>query len=453
VDTRVGDAVPADTVVANTAPADTVVADTAPANTAPADTVPADTVTLGTPPLAAVVYRRLYRDPERKLVAGVAAGLAAHLGVEVLAVRAAFTVLAALQGAGLLMYAALWVFVPQTAEPTPPPASRWSRGRQLLGLGALAACAVTAAVLTGVWQGSGIAPLVLAGAGVGLIWRQADEAQRRHWAGLPRRLVNGDSLGGTAALLRLVGGGALVLAGMAGFLATHDALVAARQGVLATVVVVAGLALVSAPVWWRLARELSEERRERIRSEERADLAARVHDSVLQTLTLIQRHAADPGQVQRLARASERELRSWLYRPTVGAEQRFGAAVEAAAADVEDTHGMPFEVVGVGDQFLDDRLRAVLAAAREAMVNAAKSSGAPSAAVFYEVSPERLELFVRDRGCGFDPAAVPSDRYGIRESILTRMTRCGGSATVRSAPGQGTEVALAVPLTTTRGGE
>lgn len=392
-----------------------------------------------------VVHRRLYRDPERKLVAGVAAGLAAHLGVEVLAVRVAFVVLAALQGAGLLMYAAFWVFVPQAVPPTPPPASRWGRRRQLLALGALSAGAVAAGLLSGVWRGGAVVPLGLAAAGVGLIWRQADEVQRSRWAGLPRRLVGGARVGTPAAALRLVGGAALVLAGMTAFLATHDALDAARQGILATVVVVAGLALISAPVWWRMARDLGDERRERIRSEERADLAARVHDSVLQTLTLIQRHAADPGQVQRLARSSERELRSWLYRPAADREQRFGAAVEFAAAEVEDSYGMSFEVVGVGDRPLDDRLQAVLAAAREAMVNAAKYSGTPGAAVFYEVSRDRAELFVRDRGSGFDPATVPADRYGIRESIVARMTRCGGTAAVRSAPGQGTEIALVLP--------
>jgi len=401
--------------------------------------------------VAGVAHRRLYRDPDRPLVAGVAAGLAAHLGVDVVLVRVAFVALAALQGAGLLMYAAFWVLVPQASVGTSAPRSRWGRSSQLVGLGALAFGVLAVAVATGSWHGSAALPLVVAAVGIGLIWRQADESLRLRWLGLSRRLIGPGPATGAAAA-RLVGGGALVLAGMAAFLATHDALAAARQGILATVVVVSGLALVSAPLWWRLWRELNEERRERIRSEERTELATRVHDSVLQTLTLIQRHAADPHQVQRLARSSERELRSWLYHPAADADRQFGAAVEAAAVEVEEVYGMPFEVVGVGDRALDESLRTVILAAREAMVNAAKSSGAASGAVFYEVEPERVTVYVRDRGAGFDPAVVPHDRYGIRESLVGRMARAGGTAVLRSAPGEGTEVALALPLRPGGGG-
>jgi signal transduction histidine kinase len=172
-----------------------------------------------------------------------------------------------------------------------------------------------------------------------------------------------------------------------------------------------------------------------------------VHDSVLQTLTLIQRNASDPIEVLRLARGSERELRGWLYTPRGDGPATLQAALLAAAADVEDEHGVQVDVVTVGDVPADERVGAVVQAAREAMVNAAKSSGAPTVSVFAEVTDGRVQVFVRDRGRGFDLAAVPADRYGVRESIVARMARNGGTAEIRTAPGSGTEVRLDLPPT------
>jgi signal transduction histidine kinase len=172
-----------------------------------------------------------------------------------------------------------------------------------------------------------------------------------------------------------------------------------------------------------------------------------VHDSVLQTLALIQSQAADPDAVRRLARRQERELRDWLYQPSATADPgttTFAGALKAAAADVEDTHGITVDVVVVGDAPLDDTLTATVAAAREGMVNAAKSSGAPNVSVFAEIRDSGVEVFVRDRGRGFDVSRVPDDRRGIRESIVGRMTRHGGTAAIRS-DGNGTEVALTAP--------
>jgi signal transduction histidine kinase len=244
--------------------------------------------------------------------------------------------------------------------------------------------------------------------------------------------------------LRIAGGAALLLAGVVGFLASNHELQAAREGVVAIVVVVAGLALMLAPWWWQLVQDLGAERRERIRSQERADLAAHLHDSVLQTLALIQRRADAPGEVQRLARSQERALRAWLYarRDESDPTQTFAAAVEAAAAQVETDHGMPMDVVTVGDCPLDDRLEAMVRAAREAMVNAAKFSGVDHADVFVEVDERDITVFVRDTGVGFDPSAVPDDRRGLADSVIGRMARHGGSGAVRSAPGEGTEVEL-----------
>jgi signal transduction histidine kinase len=188
-------------------------------------------------------------------------------------------------------------------------------------------------------------------------------------------------------------------------------------------------------------RGLAAERAERVRSQERAELAAHLHDSVLQTLALMQKRADDPREVAALARRQERELRAWLNgrRPD---EASLAAALEAAAQEVEDDHGVPIDVVTVGDVPLGERSAALVAAAREALVNASKFAGPEPISLYAEVEGDRIEAFVRDRGPGFDPAAVPEDRRGVRESIVGRMERHGGRATVHAAPGQGTEVEL-----------
>ena len=240
-------------------------------------------------------------------------------------------------------------------------------------------------------------------------------------------------------------GVALVLAGGFAFLWANGAMRPAGETVLAGLAVLIAVALIFAPSWRRLARSLAAERTERIRSQERADVGAHLHDSVLQTLALIQRSAEDPKQVAALARRQERELRGWL----AGGDSRepgdrLAAALEAAAAEVEAAAGGSVEVVAVGDCPLDERGGAWLAAAREAMLNAAKFAGEAPVSVYAELSGERIQVFVRDRGAGFDPAAVPQARRGVRESIIGRMRRAGGRATVRSLPGGGTEVEITI---------
>ena len=200
------------------------------------------------------------------------------------------------------------------------------------------------------------------------------------------------------------------------------------------------LLLVLAPWAWRLAREREAERAARIRTEERADFAARVHDSVLQTLTLIQK---EPADARRLARRQERELRAWLYPDRAAtAEGTLAGAVESAAAEIEELHGVRVEVVRTGDAPLDDRAQALVLAAREAMANAARHSGVDEVSVFLDAGDAVISLYVRDRGTGFDPEAVAADRRGLAESIRGRMERVGGSARIVSAPGEGTDVEL-----------
>ena len=220
------------------------------------------------------------------------------------------------------------------------------------------------------------------------------------------------------------------------------------------VLVIAGIVLLLGPWWLRIARDLVVERQARIRAEERTDIAARVHDSVLQTLALIQRRADDPQKVVQLARMQERELRTWLFEgrdPNQADENMtFASGIRQIQQDVESRYGVPVEAVTVGDCELDDSLNALLAAAREATVNAAKWSGAGVISLFAEVEPAEVSIVVRDRGQGFDPEAVPEDRKGLAESVHGRMTRRGGTAVVSSAPGEGTKVSLKMPRSATQ---
>ena len=205
---------------------------------------------------------------------------------------------------------------------------------------------------------------------------------------------------------------------------------------------VCGLAIVIGPWVYRLASDLSDERAERVRTQERADVAAHLHDSVLQTLALIQKNADDGATVARLARAQERDLRSWLYAGESTDERTVASALRGVSARIEDEYGVSVEVVNVGDCDLDEELRPIVHATGEAVTNAAKHAGTGKVDVYAEITGAAVDVFVRDRGRGFDPDAVPADRYGVRNSIIDRMQRHGGSAEVRSAPGDGTEVRL-----------
>jgi signal transduction histidine kinase len=306
-----------------------------------------------------------------------------------------------------------------------------------------------------------VSPGVVALAGLVVVWRHAGPEDRQAAARLAsllsgagpaaeptrRRLV--------VASLRLAAGVALIGGGTSALLAPKGLTGADFTAAAAALGVVAGFALVLAPWWLRLGRDLASERRERARAEERAEMAAHLHDSVLQTLALIQRSAADPQQVQRLARAQERQLRSWLFDPPPGQRDGLGPASISGALltlqqEVETDHGVRVELVTVGDAPLDEASKALLAAAREATVNSAKWSGADVVSIYAEAEPTALSVFVRDRGRGFDPAEVAPDRKGISESIHARVRRCGGTSSVRSSPGQGTEVALKIERTAPR---
>ena len=406
----------------------------------------AQTAATAAPGPAEAPARRLVRVSRGRKLAGVARGLSEHLGVDVLVIRTLFVVLALASGAGFVMYGAFWVFAPlEVSDDDDVVLGRTWHERDfgmLLALGSLALGGALLLSALGIGLNPGLlVPLVVVGVGVVILWRQADDSQRERWrvATATRRLPDAVRAGVGIALVLI--GGAAILVGPVELDGTSG-------GLIAAIVVTAGLALVSGPWWMRMVRDLNAERSARIREQERAEVAAHVHDSVLHTLTLIQRHVDDPREVSRLARAQERELRGWLYRPRSDPAATVTSEVERVAAEVEDAHGVAIEVVVVGDAPLDEDLGAMLHATREALVNAAKYARDSPISVYSEVEPERVTIFVRDRGPGFDPAAVPEDRLGLRQSVVGRMQRHGGVATVRSADGEGTEVQLEMPRST-----
>src|SRR6187397_2041329 len=343
-----------------------------------------------------------------RVIAGVCAGIAQTLAVDVTLVRLVFALLALAGGAGIVLYLALWAY-----SRTP---RRWVAAVLVLLAGGLLLSALG-------FSDRSVTGIALIAAGLALAWRQGGSFH-------PEAPL---SYGGIA----LAALGAVVLLSDGG---TSTAL-------LAPGAVAGALLLIGGPWVWRLAVERDAERAARIRSEERSDVAARVHDSVLQTLALIQRHSDEPRRVASLARRQERELRGWLYadRPLGDDGSSVVAALSSAAADVEDVFGVRIELASSGDAEADG---AIVLAAREAMTNAAKFAGVEEIDVFAEVTENEIAVFVRDRGAGFDPAAVPEDRYGIAESIRGRLERAGGSASVVSTPGEGTEVELRIPRST-----
>lgn len=398
--------------------------------------------------------RRLRRRQDDRILGGVAAGLSARIGIDVTVVRVALVLFGLTSGVGVAAYLVAWLLVPEEGQ-TRAMGARAVADRRGLALAAALLPVVLVALVVGSaagapWLDSVAWPAYVSAAGLILVWRNGSPPERatlrRLVAPLSRLGAPGRSRRGWAVRLA---GGVLLAAGGVG------ALMATRRGssfvpLVGVALVAAGVVVVFGPWWLDLGRQLVAERQARARAEERADMAARVHDSVLQTLAMIQTRADQPQQVVRLARAQERELRSWLFdgRPP-GADTEVDATLARALArlqrDVEDAHGVPVEAVVVGDCPLTGDLRALVAAGREAAVNAAKWSGAPVVSVFAEVEPAAVSLFVRDRGVGFDPAAVGPTHRGLAESVHGRLRRHGGTAEVRSAPGAGTEVRLRMP--------
>lgn len=419
------------------------------------------------PPNEPPPVRRAYRRADGRVLSGVAGGIADHLGVPDIVVRLVFIAATVFGGFGVLIYAALWFLMPLEVPTVPaapglaaatrndfrrdqpPPTSETKERKKEKNRGQLTALVVVGLgvlLLLNV-AGLGIAgkmfwPLVFAGTGLALIWRQADEGQKAAWTSNAPTIGALFGKGGLKSVIRVLVGLVLIGTAVTVFLVQNNKLSMVGDVLVALLLAVVGIGVIAGPWVHRLTRDLNSERSERIRSQERADMAAHLHDSVLQTLALIQKQANDPRAVVRLARSQERDLRSWLYDEDDNADQTLSGAAKRAAAEVEDSHGVPVEVVTVGDCDLTEGLSAMVRAARESMVNAAKHSGADKIDVFVEVDGDRAEMFVRDRGKGFDTEGVPEDRLGLRHSVMGRMERHGGRATVRSNPETGTEVRL-----------
>ncbi len=394
--------------------------------------------------------RRLERPVRGRYLGGVCAGLAEHLGLNVLHVRLAFVLASFAGGAGIAAYLFLWALTPQSLG-TPPVAravagavsrrANESVRNLVVGLGLLFVGGALVAQQRGVNLRLGVLiPILTVVGGAVLAWSQLDDAERGRW-------LVGDTgpAGRRAGLLRLGIGIALATIGVVVLVTQGRGFSGLWEVGIPAVAVLAGVALVAAPWGVRLWADLRAEQAQRIRETERADIAAHLHDSVLQTLALIQRQAGDSAAVVRLARAQERELRGWLYAGPFGSQASLASAVTEVAHEVEDLHGMPIELVVTGDRPLDVGGAALVRALREALLNAVRHGAAPVSA-YVEVGSESVEAFVRDHGPGFDLDAVPQDRFGVRESILGRMSRHGGAAALRRLE-QGTEVSLTLPVT------
>lgn len=393
------------------------------------------------------------RVPQDRLLGGVAAGVSVRTGVDVTFVRTVFVIAALVGGFGVAAYFVAWLLVPATGE-TSSIGTRALGDRTGITLAAgLASLLIALFVLVSLagagWLGSVAWAFVISVVGAVLISRNAPPEEQATLRRLADPFIGftGDTRRSRVALRALIGA-VLLLAGVITLLVGHTSAALLRP-LAGVILVIAAMVVVLGPWWLRVGRDLVAERQARIRAEERADMASRVHDSVLQTLALIQRRATDPHQVIQLARAQERELRSWLFDGrapgSMTADTTFASGVRLIQSEVEAQHGVTVEVVTVGDCAVDADLQALLAAAREATVNAAKWSGAQVISLYAEVEPDEVSLFVRDRGRGFDPAAVPADRKGLSESVHARMVRRGGTASVRSGLGAGTEVKLAMP--------
>ena len=373
----------------------------------------------------------LRRSSDDRVVAGVGGGIGRHVGVDPTVVRLSLVVLAVANGLGVVLYLGAWALMPAEAPPpAPPPVGARARSTdRAVGLGLLTLGTLLLFARVGLLLPAGVVwAVALSAAGLALAWARTDEANRTR-----------------GLIVRIAGGGILLVVGLGLLFASGGALSTIGGLGLAILATGLGVGLLLGPWIVRLWRDLDVERRERIRSEERSEMAAHLHDSVLQTLALIQRADA-PGRARALARRQERELRAWLFdeRPPdgEGVASTLAAALERVVTDVEDRHDVQVDLVVVGDCAMEPRLDALVAALREAAFNAARHAGVADVSVYVEIEPEWVTAYVRDRGAGFALDTVEPGRVGVRESILGRMSRHGGRAEVHTAPGEGTEVVL-----------
>jgi signal transduction histidine kinase/phage shock protein PspC (stress-responsive transcriptional regulator) len=391
---------------------------------------------------------RVARAERGRVVAGVCAGWAQRYSVDPYVLRLALIVLTLPAGLGAVVYAAAWLLsVPPTPAASPPTRPPSASQRVLVSRSMGVACATGSVLLlcrgVGVWPGDTVmVPVVGMAIGAGLLWFQGRD-EPRSANPLSRAMAP------SATQARAAFGVFLTLAGVVALVVRGVDLRSLPAALAAIATVLAGVALLGGPYIAGLTAQLRAEERARIRVEERSEMAAQLHDSVLQTLALMQRSASDPRRMVTLARRQERQLRNWLY----GAATPSGslsASIEAVGNEVEDDHQVRVESVVVGDASPTPAVDALIGAIREAVVNAAKHSGCDTVSVFVEVRADLVVAFIRDTGKGFEPALVPATGHGIAASIRERLDRVGGSATLSASPGDGTEWELSVPISGAR---
>ena len=391
----------------------------------------------------AVPRPRLERSRSDRVIGGVAAGIGHHLGVEPTTVRVAFVLLSLAFGFGIVVYLLTWLLAP--LEALDPAAKAVARSpirptlSQAFGAALILVGVVIVLYVSGFWFGEAFAwPVTLAAIGFAILWARSGEDRSGR---SPLDVV----ISGRRSITRVAIGSLLIVGAALVYLGNSYSISTAGPMLLAALVAIGGLGLIGGPWIWSIGRDLMEERNTRIRTEERAEMAAHLHDSVLQTLALIQRAPAQ-REMASLARTQERELRAWLYgrAPTL-AGARLRDAIDAMAGRVERDQQVKVEAIVVGDADLDERIRALVAAVGEATLNAARHSEATEVSVYVEVEDDATTAYVRDLGTGFDPDQVAADRRGIADSIVGRLERHGGTAHVTSRPGGGTEVAMRLP--------
>ncbi|MEN8114428.1 MAG: PspC domain-containing protein [Actinomycetota bacterium] len=386
-----------------------------------------------------VLSGHLTRSADDRVVAGLAGGIAARLGISTVYVRAGFAALSLAGGFGALCYIVGWIITPDEQQhgsmiqADEPPTSGQRLGLALGFLGLLFFLEAA-----GLWFGSVVWPSALFFFGAALVWDRSSRERRERLAQLTKPAEDGTR----RSRPQIFAGAALMAIGIVVVLASLDSFQSLGPVAIAILLTATGFMLLFGPWVYGLFADLGEERRARIRSEEHADIAAHLHDSVLQTLAMIQR-SDDPQRMVTLARAQERDLRTWLYEPEAASNHgTVGEEIQAAASKAESDFDVPIDVVVVGDRAIADHERPLVAAAAEAMANAAKHSGAPSVSVYVECADGSVDVWVSDQGTGFEESEVCDDRKGISESIRARMARSGGHATVESSPGNGTEIHL-----------
>ncbi len=414
-------------------------------------------VTIAVTPTLGIPQKPLRRSSSDAVLGGVAKGFAIRLGVKERTVRILFAISALFAGLGVLAYVALWLFTPRSGEDhsIAQQVSMNRRDKQLL----LIACVVALVAMFSLnpfsfrLGGTFAWALLLCLVGLFGVWRGSSIDERHHlgdFASAVPIVGSATARGWKAVVIRVLPGVVLVVVGLNILNRIGGVWGAAVPALLGALVLIGGLLILFTPWWLQTVRDLSSERRQRIRMQERTAVMGHIHDSVLQTLTLIERSAASEADVVRLARSQERELRQWLFNPEVfdainNGTNSFVGLVGAIEHEIENDYGTKVELVTVGDCATDEGISALAAAGREAAINAAKWSGASSISIYAEVETANVSLFVRDTGKGFDVNAIPADRQGIEVSIKQRMTRHGGRALVRSTVGSGTNVELVLP--------